>query len=162
MFSKKDLQKLIVPLIIEQFLAITIGMADTVMVAERHGIVANGIHEVDGRLALAEIDQIIILDGITGIDEQDIVALGLVVLLECGDGCHAVDTVCAAVVTMRVVRVHDDEIREIRGKCRAPAPEAGKDQRQHRQDLFHENSSSLPADSCTIRQGTGKTSLSIL
>ena len=31
MFSRKDLQQLIIPLIVEQFLSITIGMADTVM-----------------------------------------------------------------------------------------------------------------------------------
>ena len=29
MFSRKDLQRLIIPLIVEQFLSITIGMADT-------------------------------------------------------------------------------------------------------------------------------------
>ncbi len=33
MFSKKDLYKLILPLIVEQLLAVTIGMADTIMVA---------------------------------------------------------------------------------------------------------------------------------
>lgn len=33
MFSRKDLQRLIIPLIVEQFLSITIGMADTVMVS---------------------------------------------------------------------------------------------------------------------------------
>ena len=33
MFSRKDLRRLLVPLMIEQALAMTIGMADTVMVA---------------------------------------------------------------------------------------------------------------------------------
>ena len=33
MFSRKDLQRLIIPLIVEQFLSITIGMGDTVMVS---------------------------------------------------------------------------------------------------------------------------------
>ena len=32
LFSKDDLRRLIVPLIIEQLLAVTIGMADTMMV----------------------------------------------------------------------------------------------------------------------------------
>lgn len=47
MFSKKDLQRLIVPLIIEQFLAITIGMADTVMVASCGETVVSGVSLVD-------------------------------------------------------------------------------------------------------------------
>ena len=33
LFSKKDLRKLIVPLVFEQALAITVGMADTMMVS---------------------------------------------------------------------------------------------------------------------------------
>lgn len=33
MFTKKDIVKLIIPLIIEQVLIMTIGMADTIMVA---------------------------------------------------------------------------------------------------------------------------------
>ena len=33
MFSNKDLKKLIIPLIIEQVLAVAVGMADTVMVS---------------------------------------------------------------------------------------------------------------------------------
>ena len=33
LFSKKDLRKLIIPLILEQTLAITVGMADTMMIS---------------------------------------------------------------------------------------------------------------------------------
>lgn len=35
MFQKKDLVKLIIPLVIEQFLAVTVGLADTIMIAVR-------------------------------------------------------------------------------------------------------------------------------
>ena len=37
LFSKEDLKKLIVPLLFEQALAITVGMADTVMIGGRSG-----------------------------------------------------------------------------------------------------------------------------
>ena len=47
MFSKKDLQRLIIPLIIEQFLAITIGMADTVMVSGCGEAAVSGVSLVD-------------------------------------------------------------------------------------------------------------------
>lgn len=47
MFSKKDLQRLIIPLIIEQLLAVTIGMADTVMVASVGEAAVSGISLVD-------------------------------------------------------------------------------------------------------------------
>ena len=47
MFSKKDLQRLIVPLIIEQFLSITIGMADTVMVSVCGEATVSGVSLVD-------------------------------------------------------------------------------------------------------------------
>ena len=33
LFSKQDLRKLIIPLILEQALAITVGMADTMMIS---------------------------------------------------------------------------------------------------------------------------------
>ena len=116
------------------------------MVAERHGIVAHGIHEVDGRLALAEIDEVVVLNGIAGVDEQDLVALSLVVLLERRDRRHAVDTVGTLVVAVRVIRVQDDELREIRRKRRAP--ETGKDECQHHQYFFHK---------CSFRQNNTHT-----
>ena len=108
------------------------------MIAQRHGIVAHGIHEVNGRLALAEVDEIVVLDRIAGVDEQDLVALGLVVFFERRDRRHAVDTVGTLVIAMRVIRVQDDEMREIRRKRRAP--ETGKDECQNRQYLFHNSS----------------------
>lgn len=47
LFSKDDLRRLIVPLIIEQLLAVTIGMADTMMVANVGEAAVSGISLVD-------------------------------------------------------------------------------------------------------------------
>ena len=47
LFSKEDLRKLIVPLVIEQLLAVTIGMADTMMVANVGEAAVSGISLVD-------------------------------------------------------------------------------------------------------------------
>lgn len=47
MFNRKDLIKLIIPLIIEQFLMITIGMSDTIMVASVGETAVSGVSLVD-------------------------------------------------------------------------------------------------------------------
>ena len=47
LFSGKDLKKLIVPLIIEQTLAMTVGMADTIMIATRGEAAMSGVSIVD-------------------------------------------------------------------------------------------------------------------
>lgn len=47
MFSRKDLRKLLVPLMIEQALAMTIGMADTVMVAGCSEAAVSGVSLID-------------------------------------------------------------------------------------------------------------------
>ncbi|MEG0752515.1 MAG: MATE family efflux transporter, partial [Angelakisella sp.] len=47
MFSRRDLVKLIIPLIIEQTLAVTIGMADTIMVTTVGEAAVSGISIVD-------------------------------------------------------------------------------------------------------------------
>lgn len=47
MFSRKDLIKLIIPLIIEQMLAVTIGMADSIMVARIGEAAVSGVSLVD-------------------------------------------------------------------------------------------------------------------
>ena len=47
LFSKKDLRKLIIPLIFEQTLAITVGMADTMMIASAGEAAVSGVSLVD-------------------------------------------------------------------------------------------------------------------
>ena len=47
MFTTKDLRKLILPLIVEQFLAVTIGMADTIMVASTGEAAMSSVSLVD-------------------------------------------------------------------------------------------------------------------
>lgn len=47
LFSNKDLKKLIIPLVIEQILSITVGMADTVMVASVGEAAVSGVSLVD-------------------------------------------------------------------------------------------------------------------
>lgn len=47
LFSKKDLRKLIIPLILEQTLAITVGMADTMMISSAGEAAVSGVSLVD-------------------------------------------------------------------------------------------------------------------
>ena len=47
LFSKKDLRKLIIPLILEQTLAITVGMADTMMISSAGEAAGSGVSLVD-------------------------------------------------------------------------------------------------------------------
>lgn len=47
LFSKKDLRKLIIPLILEQTLAITVGMADTMMISSAGEEAVSGVSLVD-------------------------------------------------------------------------------------------------------------------
>ena len=48
-FSNKDLKKLIIPLILEQTLAITVGMADTMMISSVGEAAVSGVSLVDMR-----------------------------------------------------------------------------------------------------------------
>ena len=47
LFSKKDLRKLIIPMILEQTLAITVGMADTMMISSAGEAAVSGVSLVD-------------------------------------------------------------------------------------------------------------------
>ena len=47
LFSNQDLKKLIVPLIIEQFLAVFVGMADSIMVASAGEAAVSGVSMMD-------------------------------------------------------------------------------------------------------------------
>ena len=47
LYSNKDLKKLIVPLIVEQTLAIAVGMADTIMVSAAGEAAVSGVSLVD-------------------------------------------------------------------------------------------------------------------
>ena len=47
LFSKKDLQKLIIPLMFEQLLAVSVGMVDTLMVSQAGEAAISGVALVD-------------------------------------------------------------------------------------------------------------------
>ena len=47
MFSKKDLRKLIFPLIVEQVLLVAVGMADTIMISSVGEAAVSGVSLVD-------------------------------------------------------------------------------------------------------------------
>ena len=47
LFSKQDLKKLMIPLIIEQVLAVTVGMVDTIMISSAGEAAISGVSLVD-------------------------------------------------------------------------------------------------------------------
>lgn len=46
-FSRKDMQRILIPIVIEQLLAVTIGMADTMMVSSSGEAAISGVSLVD-------------------------------------------------------------------------------------------------------------------
>ena len=55
MFSKKDLTRLMVPLIIEQILAVAVGMIDVIMVAKVGEAAVSGVSLVDSINILLDV-----------------------------------------------------------------------------------------------------------
>lgn len=52
MFSNKDLVKLIIPLIIEQLLTVTVGLADSIMISSVGEAAVSGVSLVDSVMVL--------------------------------------------------------------------------------------------------------------
>ena len=46
-FSKSDIKKLVIPLLVEQFLAVAVGMADIIMVSSAGETAVSGVALVD-------------------------------------------------------------------------------------------------------------------
>ena len=85
------------------------------MIAEAHRVVAHGVHELNGRRALAEIHEIIVLYRVARVEQQHILAVGNELVAQSRDRRHAVHAafVRALIVAVRVIRVQNDEVREI-------------------------------------------------
>ena len=66
LFSKDDLKKLIIPLLFEQALAITVGMADTVMISSAGEAAVSGVSLIDMFNNLIVLPNVIALFALTG------------------------------------------------------------------------------------------------
>ena len=66
LFSKEDLKKLIIPLLFEQALAITVGMADTVMISSAGEAAVSGVSLIDMFNNLIVLPNVIALFALTG------------------------------------------------------------------------------------------------
>ena len=83
------------------------------VIAQGHGIVPRGIHKINGCFPLAQIDQVIVLDSITGIEKHYLFPLCLEILFECRNGCHAIDAISPLVIAMGIIGMHDNQMRII-------------------------------------------------
>ena len=90
------------------------------VVAQGHELVVAGVHEIEGRVACRVVHQGHALVGVTAVEEQDLVALALIVLHQCRHGRHrevAGVFVCGLdlhVMAVRVVGVDDRDQRPCR------------------------------------------------
>ena len=83
------------------------------MVAQGGGIIPGSIHKLNGGFSLAEIHQIVILNGISCIQKQYLIAVGLKLLLEAGYYSHAVVAVSVFVIAVGIVGMQDNQLAEI-------------------------------------------------
>ena len=72
LFSKDDLKKLIIPLLFEQALAITVGMADTVMISSAGEAAVSGVSLIDMFNNLMVIPNVIALFALTSMVVKNI------------------------------------------------------------------------------------------
>ncbi len=114
------------------------------MVAGRHGHVARGVHELDGVLAHAQVDQRGALGGIARVQQQHIVSLGLQVLFILRDGRVAEDArlgighrAAVHIIGMQNVELAFRGFFRSRGNCDACQHHQGKQQGQE-SSLLHE------------------------
>ena len=114
------------------------------MIAGRHGHVAGGIHELDGILAHAQVDQRRALGGIARVQQQHIVSLCLQVLFILRDGRVAEDArlgighrAAVHVVGMQNIELAFRGFFRSRGKRDACQHHQGKQQGQ-KSSLLHE------------------------
>ena len=98
LFSKDDLRRLIIPLVIDQILARTVGMADTMMISSVGEAAISGVSLVDminmlinAVFAAVATGGAVIASQYLGHRERDKACEGL----QPADGCHGV--LCAAV-----------------------------------------------------------------
>ena len=82
------------------------------MVAEGGSIIANSVEELNGGGTLGEIYQIIVLNSVSGIEQNDIEAHLLVLLLQTGNGGQTVDTAGSIpeMIAVCIVSVENDEL----------------------------------------------------
>ena len=109
LFSNNDLVKLIIPLVIEQFLAITVGLADTIMIAEVGESAVSAV-------SLVDTVNILIVNIFTALATGGAVVCGQYIgKRERENACRAADqlvlfTVAASIVVMAAVYLLKDWI----------------------------------------------------
>ena len=85
------------------------------VIAEAHRVIADRVHELHRRGSLAEIHQIVVLNGIACIQNDHIFPLRRKLIAKLGHGRHSVHAVLsgALIVAVRVIGMQNDEIGKI-------------------------------------------------
>ena len=91
------------------------------MIAETHRVIMHRIHKTDRRSALAEIDEVVVLNGIARVKQENLFALPDQLSAQSGNSRHTVDAALfrMLVISVRIIRMQDDEIGIIGRKCRS-------------------------------------------